>query len=75
MLTLVTSIPDYQRYFQPFHVRQGVVVAPSNQFIRDPTALGVAAASIDRVLSHPDSNLPLNGTLPENPSNSSQRPS
>jgi chromatin assembly factor 1 subunit A len=61
-LTLVTSIPDYQRYFQPFHVRQDVIIAPINQFIRDPTALEVSATLIDSVLSQPDLNLPLTGT-------------
>jgi hypothetical protein len=34
-LTLVESISDYQRYFQPFHVRQGIIVAPLHQFTRN----------------------------------------
>ena len=60
-LTIVTSISDYQRYFQPFHIRQDVIVAPYNQFIRDKSTLELSVTLIDSILSHPDPNLPPSG--------------
>ena len=68
---IVATTSDYQRYFQPFHVRQDVIVAPINRFIQDPIALEVAAALIENALSNPDPYLPPTSTCPVKQSNSS----
>lgn len=52
------SISDYQRYFQPFHIRQDVTVAPIHQFTRDESAIQTSTAIVDKVLSHPEDDLP-----------------
>ena len=63
-LTLVESISDYQRYFQPFHVRQDVIVAPLHHFVRGQSEIQTSTAVIDSVLAHPDPNLPPDGKSP-----------
>jgi chromatin assembly factor 1 subunit A len=60
---------DYQRYFQPFHIRQDVTVAPLHQFIRDQEAIQISTSLIDSVLSHPDSNLPETSSSLRNSAN------
>jgi hypothetical protein len=57
-LTIVESISDYQRYFQPFHIRQDITMAPLHQFIRNREAVQISTSLIDSVLSNPDQNLP-----------------
>jgi hypothetical protein len=57
-LTIVESISDYQRYFQPFHIRQDITMAPLHRFIRDQEAIQRSTSLIDSVLSNPDQQLP-----------------
>ena len=49
MLDVSTS--GYEKYFQPFNVRQDVIVAPTNQFLSDTSTLEATIDRIDRALN------------------------
>jgi hypothetical protein len=59
----VESLSDYQRYFQPFYVRQDVSVAPIHKFARDEATRQTSAGLVDDVLARPDLYLPRSGNF------------
>jgi len=54
---LVASISDYEKYFQPFHVRQDVILAPRNRFLTNSSILDAYLTRIDNALSTPTPNI------------------
>jgi chromatin assembly factor 1 subunit A len=69
VLTLVECISDYQKYFQPFRVRQGVVLAPVPHSNLDQTQLEFHRVGIDSILTQQDSTLTTPRTFPSRLSN------
>jgi chromatin assembly factor 1 subunit A len=69
-LTIVgNTMSDYEKYFQPFHVRQDVTVAPIHRFVRDKDALQESIATINKALSNPNPELefPITSNFSQTP--------